>query len=114
MTVEELKLVYPNISFRVDDEYLAKVLEFAERRGIKENFLDRLNWLGKGAVFGTKSECRLFKDFAPYSFEFMHVVNGKAAMNGGLLYFGPGDTGVDAPQLSVRIGETKEGWEIHT
>ena len=34
--------------------------------------------------------------------------------NGGLIYYGKGDSGVGEPQLSVRIGDTSEGWSIHT
>ena len=37
-------------------------------------------------------------------------------MNGGLIYFGPGDTGVSGPQFSVRSEgpARKHEWSIHT
>ena len=34
--------------------------------------------------------------------------------NGGLLYYGSGDSGVGGPNFSVRIGSVAEGWNIHT
>ena len=73
-----------------------------------------------------KSECRLFKDFAPYSFYWECRVrsnepgvspeqNWKRFMNGGLIFHGSHDNGGDggAPTFSVNISPS-DGWSIHT
>lgn len=137
------------------------VVAFAKERGLYEKLKERLSYLdtyakGSGAV----TQCILFKDFAPYSFEFemrrayrthecptCHKkwdvdvtlagatpnISGEPTtrceecqaktyaspwlwrrwFNGGLVYFGTGDTGVDK-QFTVRVGDTSEGWSIHT
>jgi hypothetical protein len=115
MTTEELKKAFPQADFTgTDDEYIAQVLAFAERRGLLEEFLRKLGYAVFDEFFGMPCVTRFFEDFAPYSLRFVVMVKEKRAMNGGLIYFGPGDTGVGAPQLSVRIGGTGEGWEVHS
>ena len=93
---------------------------FAERRGLTEKLQVRLDWLGDYACHGDtgKTKCILYRDFAPYSFEFVMLIRNKKGeyerwFNGGLIYFGKGDTGVDT-QLSVRFDNSGEDFEIHT
>lgn len=113
-------------------EKLEEARRFADSRGLREQFESRITYLveygnlmGDGTVATDDNPNKvvnrvtLFSDHAPYSFEF--VVNRIAPdgterflFNGGLLYYGRGDTGVSTPQFSVRIGATSEGWEIHT
>lgn len=95
-----------------DEEHLKKVKEFAAKRGLLEKLEEELarldNW------FGAKLKTTLFPDFAPHSFFFILEDAKGVVMNGGLIYFGPGDTGIGGPQYSVRLGETTEGWSVHT
>jgi len=115
MTTDELKKKFSKADFTgTDDEYLIQILAFAEERGLLEDFLRQLGHAAFDEFFGMPCVTRFFKDFAPYSLRFVVMVKEKRAMNGGLIYFGPGDTGVGAPQLSVRIGGTGEGWEVHS
>lgn len=95
-----------------DEEHLKKVKEFATKRGLLQQLEGHLanldNW------FGARLKTTLSPDFAPYSFYFIIEDAKGIVMNGGLIYFGPGDTGVGDPQYSVRLGETTEGWSVHT
>lgn len=94
------------------DGYLDEVLDFAEKRGLLDDLMGRLAYL---AERGEKDKLtRLGKDWAPYSFTFQHFRGDQPWINGGLIYYGPGDTGVGAPQFSVRIGDTREGWSVNT
>jgi len=55
-------------------EYLEEVRAFADKVGLREQLEDRLKYLDKyanGENSNHKTECVLFKDFAPYSFEFV-------------------------------------------
>ena len=114
MTVEELKARFPKVHFEMSDDYLAKVLAFAESRGLRDQLMEQIGYAAFEEFFGEKAECWLFSE-SPYSFYVELRVNGKVGMNAGLIYFGAGDTGVGAPQFSCRLGDTtKEGWEIHS
>lgn len=97
----------------VDQNYFDSVMAFAKERGLQNQLQEKLDWLGNYAGEG-KTTCCLYKDFAPYSFEFVMMKGDERWFNGGLIYFGRGDTGVGMPQLSVRIGDTDEGWSVHT
>jgi hypothetical protein len=103
-----------------NEEHLAAVRAFAESRGLSEKLQEKLDYLDTYAEGDDRgrTRCMLFAE-APYSFYFVMECrrpDGTYAMwfNGGLIYFGEGDTGVGAPQFSVRIGTTEEGWEVHT
>lgn len=68
---------------------------------------------------GKNTRCTLFRDFAPYSFEFLmeRSENGRDYerwFNGGLIYQGP-DVPADgsAPSLTVSIDSKRNGWFVH-
>jgi hypothetical protein len=100
-------------------EYLESVRAFADKVGLRENFersLDRL----QTSVHGRPARVRLYKDFAPYSFEFVKEYRAESGewvtyYNGGLIYHGPHDRGGDgsAPTFSVNLSPS-DGWSIHT
>ena len=93
--------------------YLAEVFAFADRRGIRDDLVGMLNYLAQRRPGDRRT--RLGKDFAPWSFTFQHFRGDEPWINGGLIYYGPGDQGFGAPQFSVRMpNETKEGWSSHT
>jgi hypothetical protein len=109
------------------EEHLDKVIEFAEKRGIVDKLADAMEYLDKYAEHGDrgKTKCVLMSDFAPYSFYFLMQRRFAGTdhydtwFNGGCIYYGPGDTGVGLPQLSVRLeaatgGDSREEWSIHT
>lgn len=98
-----------------DFDYVNSVVEFAKRRGLLLELQEQLTYLNGYAQERSKG-CRVWKDFAPYSFSFLMLdAQGKSWFNGGLIYFGKGDTGVDGPQYSVRLGDSyEEGWSVHT
>jgi hypothetical protein len=116
------------------DESAQKRLEqaraFADKVGAREELEAQLNYLSTYANGnGTDTVCVLFNDFAPHSFEFVMlrvVTEGeekkeKRWFNGGLIYFGPGESGVSAPQFSVSLDGcfgTGKGnqhrWSVHT
>lgn len=59
-------------------------------------------------------------DFAPYSFSFVMLHDGKRDMNGGFIYAGPGAPGDGSfPSLSVNLSYVTgnaptHSWSIHT
>ena len=100
-----------------DTKYHEQILEFAKRNGLEQQLQSRLTYL---ETYGCneKTRCRLFRDFAPYSYYFvMEKMEGDEYIkwfNGGLIYFGDGDSGSGDPQYTVRLGDNKAGWSIHT
>lgn len=70
--------------------------------------------------FARRQGVKLFKDFAPFSWDFVvyNVMEDgaeKFVYNGGLIYFGPNEDGVSGPQFSVNLSPSdKAGWRIHT
>lgn len=120
-----------------------EVVEFAKRRGVLGELESRLQYLGGYAcktemgVDETRTVCVLSHDFAPYSWG-IRMYRRKANItvdpknvtldnwrggldrhydfmfNGGLIYYGPGESGVSGPQFSVRNGSSHETWEINT
>ncbi len=103
-------------------EYLATVRAFADKTGQREQLEDQLDRLGRlfDHDLTGRSSVRLFKDFAPYSFEFC-VQRPNAAgelqtiVNGGLIFHGRHDNGGDggSPTYSVSLSPS-DGWSIHT
>ena len=101
-------------------EHLKKVKEFAASKGLLEQLESKLQFLDEYAEGNTR--CELYPDFAPYSFYFQIYLKAEASaagkevpyLNGGLIYYGKGESGVGTPQFSVKTGELKEGWSIHT
>lgn len=101
------------------EEHLAAARAFADKIGLREQLEGCLERLA-GPTFGRESQVRLFKDFAPYSFEFVKLVRSESggwdyAYNGGLIYHGPHDNGGDGggPTFSVNL-TPHSGWSIHT
>lgn len=113
----------------IDDmDYYDEVINAAKKAGMFDNeelqgsLKSRLEYLDTYADHEKKglTRCRLFKDFAPYSFAFVmekRTQEGdyKRWFNGGLIFHGKMDSGVGFPTLSVRIGDiSKAGWSVHT
>jgi Domain of unknown function (DUF4120) len=88
------------------EAYFAEVVSFARSvsrwDSLREN-LETLIRIGRNCKTGKP---RLFKDFAPYSFEF-----SAGGLFGGLIFHGPCDG--SAPNLSVCL-EPIDGWSLHT
>lgn len=102
-------------------DYFEQVKQFAKDNNLEENFNSNIEYLSTYAEHGEigKTRCRLFKDFAPNSFEFVMELKNKNGeykrwFNGGLIYFGVNENGVSGPQYSVRLNSEKSGWSIHT
>lgn len=109
-----------------DQKYLEAVKAFADRRGpeIRKILEDRLSYLD-GYAGKERTRCHLFPD-GPHSFNFLMERKNETLsteqgreiydrwFNGGLTYYGAGDSGVGSPQFSVRLVADKEGWEINT
>ena len=98
---------------------LAEAREFAEAHGLGGNLEAKLNYLASYAG-GKTTRCRLFKDFAPLSFEFtMERLRPDGTweywFHGGLIFHGDHDghgSGA-SPTLSVTVSPAT-GWSIHT
>lgn len=114
---------------RCQDHFLA-VQDFAREAGRLDDFLGRLEQLVWGDLSDEDLTCwgrpckvrvRLFKDFAPHSFEFVKEVLYKGETewtfqyNGGLIFHGSHDNGGNggAPTYSVNLSP-QDGWSIHT
>ena len=111
-----------------EPDYFADVQKFAKKVNKYEQLWEKLNYLdGYACQISDKikdnrlTRCRLFRDFAPYSFYFvmerLDVKTGeyKTWFNGGLIFHGTHDGGGDgsAPTFSVCLTPT-DGWSIHT
>jgi hypothetical protein len=104
-------------------EHFEKVKAFAEQTGQWGQLKEKLDYLANYACNGDRpfdhTKCVLYKDFAPYSFEFVMMVRKDDAyvrwFNGGLIYHGPRDNyGSGAgPTFAVTLSPT-DGWSIHT
>jgi len=101
------------------EEALAEARRHAEKAGLVEDLQKNLDYLGTYAG-AERTRCRLFPDFAPYSFEFvMEKLDSegqwKRWFNGGLVYHGghDGHGSGSAPTLAVTVSPTT-GWSIHT
>ena len=106
------------------EEHLAAVRAHADALGAqaRQSLEEQLSYLEHFA--GDTCECELSKDFAPWSFSFVlyKVLEGQERrrwFNGGLIYYGPRESGVGAPQLSVSLNVftdagAKARWEVHT
>jgi len=103
-------------------EYFEEVKRHAEEIGLADNLQKSLDYLDTFAEHGDrgKTRCRLFKDFAPYSFDIRMERRTKDGgyepwWNGGLIFHGPHDGfGSGAfPTLSVSINP-EHGWQVHS
>jgi ABC-type Fe3+-citrate transport system substrate-binding protein len=102
-------------------EYLDKVKAFAKSIGKEAEFQEKLDYFEKLTWFGVEAKTSLYKDSSPYSFSFTVRAKNRitdqydAVMNGGLIYYGPYESGSGAPQFSVSLDTSNEArWEIHT
>jgi len=91
---------------------LDKALEYAGE--IKDNSLqeclDKLSLVDRVSQSSTK----IYPDFAPHSFAFARMREGKCQTNGGIIFHGiHGEHGAGAPTFSVSIDNTP-GWSVHT
>lgn len=96
---------------------------------------DKLRWLSKPGNTAARNLLRLYKDFAPYSFEFIlfrvpedgcrHVrlTNGDLIYaggelhriyNGGIIYYAGSESGVSGQFSVTTSGRTDSRWEVHT
>lgn len=109
------------------DDYYKRVVEFAEKKGLKKKLEERLAYLRKYADHEEKGLCRveLSKDFAPASFrvnwfkknietgEYVHWFNGACVYHGDQT--GWDDSGVYVDPLTIVIGSMDDNpWGIHT
>jgi len=96
-------------------EYLAEVVEFADRTGQLKNLQTQFEHL----ALWRSPFLHIYSDFAPYSVFFMEAEDpeGKkrAGLSGGIIYHGSHDGGGDggAPTFSVCL-EPSNGWSIRT
>ena len=99
-----------------DPAHFATVFEWAVANKCHDKLMQRLDYLGHYSDEATT--CRLYKDFAPNSFEFlMERADGTRWFNGGLVYSGPTQPlDGSAPALTVGIGidSSVHGWSVHT
>ncbi len=101
-------------------DYLEKVKAFAKENGQAESLEKQLKYLDTYAS-PRKTQCLLFKDFAPQSFEFsLQVWDEKNEgwttwFQGGLIYHGKhdGHGSGSGPSYAVTLTPT-DGWSIHT
>lgn len=102
--------------------YLDEVKQSTPAQRIKghQSLAEMLDYLDNYASH-RDTKCMLYKDYAPLSFAFTMQVRKSPEedyeywFNGGLIFFGPHETGVGDPQFSVRLGDTSEaGWSVHT
>lgn len=98
----------------MNQEYYDSVVKFAQDAGLMAELQKELDFLSGFGGDPDKVECRLFKDFAPQSFYFELMKGEKLWLNGGLIFYAQGDSGVGLPQLSVRLDNSTVGWQIHT
>lgn len=94
----------------------------AQKLGLEEQLNGKLAYLANYACQEdpTATQCTLYKDFAPLSFEFVITKKQKDGtyahwFNGGLIYHGPHDNGGDGggPTFAVNVNPDN-GWSIHT
>ena len=106
--------------------HMDQVRSFADSRGpeIRKNLEDKLDYLDNFAG-KENTRCSLYSDGGNNFFFRMERLNPTASEGksepvydswfvGGLIYYGAHDSGVGAPQYSVRLVAGKEGWEINT
>lgn len=102
--------------------YLNEVKTFATVVGQLEQLENKLKYLDTYAEHGQRGMTRtsLWKDFAPYSFEFMvELLQSDGGyipyLRGGLIFHGKHDQfgSGGAPTYSVCLKPT-DGWSIHT
>ena len=105
-------------------EHLDKVKEFASKVGLMDQFQAKLDYLSDYANNNGRdiTECHLYQDFAPHSFEFVMMrkdANNPNStferwFNGGLIYQGPDQPGDGSfPALTVSL-DSSDGWHTHT
>lgn len=126
---------HPSWFSRIDtsrcQEHFDEVEAFALKNDRHEQLMGRLAYLCQGdreeddmCYWGRPMRdfrLTLFRDFAPYSFEFLLECQPKdsedwvRAFNGGIIFHGPHDNGGDggAPTFSVNL-TPQDGWSIHT
>lgn len=101
----------------MNQEYYDAVVKFAQENGLYDELKKELDFLHNYGGDPDYTECQLFKDFAPQSFYFEILRNGKRWFNGGLIFHGPHDRGGDGgmPTLSVSLNpDTRPHWQVHT
>lgn len=113
-------LVIPEVC----EERLVEAQTKAKELGIEAQLKSKLDYLGNFACQedAHATRCKLYPDFAPYSFSFTlekRRPDGSYVtwFNGGLIYHGPHDGGGNggAPTYAVSLaGTTEPRWEIHT
>jgi hypothetical protein len=110
-------------------EHFLLTKAFALERGLHRKLSAKLHYLDEyanreGCTYdkaeGKDTRCRLFKDFAPHSFEFVMECREapdapwKRWFNGGLIFHDAGSSGVSG-EMSVRLGDCSQSdWGIHT
>jgi hypothetical protein len=101
----------------MNQEHYDAVVKFAQENGLYDELKKELDYLANFGGDPNYAECQLYKDFAPQSFAFDMLRNGKRWFNGGLIFHGPHDRGGDGgmPTLSVSLNpDTRPHWQVHT
>lgn len=103
-------IFFDRVDISTCEDYFAEVENFAARVGKLKQLYGRIEQLCSNG-----DTVRLFKDFAPHSFEFIRLRDGERVYNGGLIFHGPHDGGGNggAPTFSVSLTPV-DGWSIHT
>ena len=99
-----------------DLEYFEKVVNWAKENDLYDDLKKNLDFLDTYAG-KDKTECLLFKDFAPQSFYFLMQKDGKTWFNGSCILHSAHDNGGDggAPTFFVCLNpDTKPHWQVHT
>lgn len=130
MTQQQRPSWFSRLDISCCEDHFETVEDFARKSGKLEQFYKKLEYLVAGDIPDEELTCwtrpckirvRLFKDFAPYSFEFLKEVlyndesEWNRQFNGGLIFHGPHDNGGDggAPTYSVNLSP-QDGWSVHT
>ncbi len=104
------------------EEYFAEVKAFAEKTGQMVQLQEKLDYLDTYAEHGDrgKTRCRLWKDYAPCSFNLLMERRQEDGSyerwwNGGLIYHGQHDGfgSGSAPTFSTCVTPTS-GWSVHS
>ena len=102
--LEEIKKL-ENLKFVCDESYLEEVIRFAETTQQTESLMNCFKRLN----IAHQKQVKIFKDFAPYSFEFV------GDLYGGIIYHGPHDKYGSGGEPTFSVSLTKsQGWSIHT
>lgn len=116
------------LKIKCSREYFKSVVAYAKSLGGEswESFKNRMKQIANNG--DSKSNynqwgvvTHLYKDFAPYSFEFARIAtkgkfkNNPLLLNGGVICHGANSSGIGMPEMSVTLSpQPFVNWQIHT